>query len=57
MKKTYQSPRTGDLSVDSMESLLGVSGYGIPYGGVDTGGTKDPSARRNIWDDEDEEEE
>ena len=56
MKKTYQSPRLGDLSIDSEELLLGVSGTnGISYGGVDTDGSKDPSVRGGAWDDEDEE--
>ena len=56
MKKTYQSPRLGDLSIDSEELLLGVSGTnGISYGGVDTDGSKDPAVRGGVWNDEDEE--
>ena len=58
MKKTYKSPVT-EIVVSSMQPLLnGVSGEGMGYGGVDEGGTKDPSSRRRRhWDDDEDEEE
>ena len=41
-----------------VQPLLGVSSgdKGIGYGGVDTGGSKEPGARyhNNLWDDEED---
>ena len=60
MKKTYIAPvitREVALKAHAMLCGSGVTGDGIGYGGVDTGGTKDPSAREgDFWDDETEDE-
>ena len=62
-KKAYMAPevtisniKVQPLLTDSTSiwSDMG-SGTGIGYGGVDTGGTKDPSSRftNKLWDDDD----
>ena len=60
MKKQYIRPSMSEEKLDSMQLLSGSiksSNDEIGYGGVDDGGTLDPSSRRfGIgWDDEDEE--
>ena len=60
MKKQYIRPSMSELTLDSMQLLSGSiksSNDDIGYGGVDDGGTKDPSSRRFgfDWDEEDEE--
>ena len=64
MKKTYLSPqvlivdiRGQQILVGSEVGATGLDGFG-GYGGVDEDGEKDPSARRrrDVWDDEEEEE-
>ena len=46
MKKTYMIPSTEVTDIDIREQLLTVSNdQGIGYGGVDEGGTMDPSGR------------
>ena len=60
MKKTYIQPCMEVISEDCPMLLSGSiksSNDEIGYGGVDDGGTKDPSSRRFGfgWDDEDEE--
>ena len=60
MKKQYIKPSMSEVTLDSMQLLSGSiksSNDDIGYGGVDDGGTKDPSSRRFgfDWDDEDEE--
>ena len=59
MKKTYIIPtikRTLMLKECTIVCASGVTSDGIGYGGVDTGGTMEPSSRQdNGWlDDEDE---
>lgn len=59
MKKNYIAPaitREVVLKVHTMLCASGVTSDGIGYGGVDTDGTMEPSARQdNGWlDDEDE---
>lgn len=59
MKKNYIAPaitREVALKVHTMLCASGVTSDGIGYGGVDTDGTMEPSARQdNGWlDDEDE---
>ena len=58
-KKTYIVPAIAEEAVLT-EQFLADSGVssdnGIGYGGVDTEGSKDPSSRRDAWDDLDEEE-
>ena len=58
-KKTYIVPAIAEEAVLT-EQFLADSGVssdnGIGYGGVDTEGEKDPSSRRDAWDDLDEEE-
>ena len=53
-KKNYIAPEYEVIESDSIE-LLTVSDpdRGIGYGGVDTGGTKEPSARAYDFDEED----
>lgn len=60
MKKQYIKPSMSEVTLDSMQLLSGSiksSNDDIGYGGVDDGGTKDPSSRRFgfDWDEEDEE--
>lgn len=59
MKKTYIIPtikRIVMLKVHTMLCASGVTGDGIGYGGVDTDGTMEPSARQdNGWLDEENE--
>ena len=60
MKKQYIIPSMSEVTLDSMQLLSGSiksSNDDIGYGGVDDGGTKDPSSRRFgfDWDEEDEE--
>lgn len=60
MKKQYIIPSMSEVTLDSMQLLSGSiksSNDDIGYGGVDDGGTKDPSSRRfgYGWDEEDEE--
>jgi hypothetical protein len=59
MKKTYIRPTATEEAVLT-EQFLADSGVssdnGIGYGGVDTEGEKDPSSRRDAWDDLDDEE-
>jgi len=57
MKKTYMAPESGVVMLKRVELLTISSGdRGIGYGGVDTGGAKDPSGRAYDYDyDEDEE--
>ena len=52
MKKTYMSPLCEEIKLNSRCTLLNSSGVGIDnlegfegYGGVDEGGTLDPSSR------------
>ncbi len=60
MKKIYISPRTEVTAVQSQTILTGSGGVwspgGIGYGGVDTGGSKEPGARyhNKLWDDEED---
>jgi hypothetical protein len=58
-KKTYIVPAIAEEAVLT-EQFLADSGVssdnGIGYGGVDTEGEKDPSSRRDAWDDLEEEE-
>lgn len=58
-KKTYIVPAIAEEAVLT-EQFLADSGVssdnGIGFGGVDTEGEKDPSSRRDAWDDLDEEE-
>lgn len=57
-KKTYIVPAIAEEAVLT-EQFLADSGVssdnGIGYGGVDTEGEKDPSSRRDAWDDLEEE--
>lgn len=54
-KKRYVAPLVECVELTGGETLNGVSGNGAgvnaTYGGVDTGGSKDPSAnqRSSIW--------
>lgn len=58
-KKTYIVPAIAEEAVLT-EQFLADSGVssdnGIGFGGVDTEGEKDPSSRRDAWDDLEEEE-
>ena len=58
-KKIYIVPAIAEEAVLT-EQFLADSGVssdnGIGYGGVDTEGEKDPSSRRDAWDDLEEEE-
>ena len=58
-KKTYIVPAIAEEAVLT-EQFLADSGVssdnGIGYGGVDTEGEKDPSSRRDAWDDLEDEE-
>lgn len=58
-KKTYIVPAIAEEAVLT-EQFLADSGVssdnGIGYGGVDTEGEKEPSSRRDAWDDLDDEE-
>lgn len=58
-KKIYIVPAIAEEAVLT-EQFLADSGVssdnGIGFGGVDTEGEKDPSSRRDAWDDLDEEE-
>ena len=58
-KKTYIVPAIAEEAVltDQLLADSGVSSdNGIGYGGVDTEGEKDPSSRRDAWDDLEDEE-
>lgn len=53
MKKTYMAPRVEQVPVDSELPLCasgvgGGGGTGIGFGGVDTEGTLDPSAKEIV---------
>lgn len=54
-KKVYVTPAMGYQQMESREMVLGVSGDGAGvnagYGGVDTGGSKDPSAKMRTEED------
>ena len=57
MKRQYITPTVMTVQAQAMQMLAasGVSSdKGIGYGGVDEGGTMDPSARRrkDVWTDE-----
>lgn len=60
MKKTYEAPETSVLEIAPVRPIAGStdiqSDKGIGYGGVDTEGSLDPSARRHrdVWYDEEE---
>ena len=67
MKKNYIAPQTTVAVVQAQPLLTANStsiwsdmgpGTGIGYGGVDTGGVKDPSSRfhNKLWDDDEEDE-
>ncbi len=62
MKKTYLQPLTKVVMMGTQTIVCAskgvTSGKGIGYGGVDEEGEKDPASRRrrNVWDDEEEEE-
>lgn len=68
MKKTYSQPQAKAAQMETLSIICGSQdiqatiGTGteaetIGYGGVDTGGSLNPSSRRNdIWYDEEEEE-
>ena len=52
-KKNYIAPECEVIESDSIELLtVSDSNRGIGYGGVDTGGTKEPSARAYDFDEE-----
>ena len=56
MKKNYIAPLMSmeELTLGTIIAQSGVTaqGLGIGYGGIDTDGTKDPSAKtRNEWED------
>ena len=61
MKKTYMQPLTM-VAVIAKTSVVCASGVtsekGIDYGGVDDEGGMEPASRRrrNVWDDEEDEE-
>ena len=59
MKKQYIKPSMYEEAQDCMQLLSGsvTSTNGIGYGGVDNGGTKDPSSRSFDYGWEDDEEE
>ncbi len=44
MKLQYIAPETETILTNT-GNLLGVSGNGIPYGGVDENGEKEPAAK------------
>ena len=52
MKKTYINPSLKALQLQS-EKVLAASGVigsnGITYGGIDEEGTKDPSVKENLF--------
>ncbi len=54
-KKVYVTPAMECLQIRGKEMLVGVSGNGAGvnagYGGVDTGGTKDPCAKMRMEED------
>lgn len=61
MKKTYIIPQALKYSIGNTscllagsEGVLGSGEYDIDYGGVDTGGEKEPSAKFSLWDDDEE---
>ena len=50
MKKTYFAPVMETISMNVEVSILSVSSpIGIGYGGVDEDGSKDPSVKENIF--------
>lgn len=58
MKKNYIAPSMEMTNIE-LQQMIAESGVysnnGITYGGVDTGGKKDPaSRRRSVWDDDEE---
>ena len=63
MKKTYSQPQAKAAQMETLGIICGskdiqttINGETIGYGGVDTGGSLNPSSRRNdIWYDEEEE--
>ena len=67
MKKTYSQPQAKAAQMETLGIICGSQdiqatiGTGtdaetIGYGGVDTGGSLNPSSRRSVWGDEEEEE-
>ena len=60
VKKKYLAPALKEIEIKQSQFLCGsgVTGpNGTGYGGVDTGGTKDPSSRRySGWDNDEDEE-
>ncbi len=59
MKKEYISPviEISELVLEGFIAASGVSGgeKNIPYGGVDSEGTKEPSSRSfDVWEEEEE---
>ena len=57
MKKNYIAPSMEMTSIELQQMVAasnGVYSDGITYGGIDTDGTKDPSSRRSLWDEEDD---
>lgn len=60
MRKTYMVPQI-EVAIAEAETFIcgsqGVYGNGIGYGGVDSGGGKDPESRQAIlWDEDDDDE-
>ena len=51
MKKNYIKPSIVTIEFKP-QSLMTVSGDGIPYGGTDNGGNKPGSRSHNYWDDD-----
>ena len=52
MKKIYIAPNMKAMQMEAENVLAGsvLSNNGIGYGGIDTEGTKDPSVKANIFD-------
>ena len=52
-KLSYVSPQIKMLVLTYGKFMngSGVTGNGMGYGGIDEDGSKDPSAKSNIWDD------
>lgn len=62
MKRNYIKPSVVVIIINTSMMICGskdiISEKGIDYGGVDEGGTKDPSSRQHagVWDDEEDDE-